>query len=75
MLYDVELANRLRDRFGDEDGITEKAMFGGCAFLLRGNMIVSAFSRGGLRSEWDRTPWTMRSPTRTLSRSRCGDGR
>jgi TfoX/Sxy family transcriptional regulator of competence genes len=48
MPYDVELANRLREQLDDEDGITERAMFGGRAFLLHGNMVVSAFSRGGL---------------------------
>lgn len=48
MPYDVELANRLREQLADEDGLVEKAMFGGRAFLLHGNMVVSAFSRGGL---------------------------
>lgn len=48
MPYDVELANRIREQLEDEDGVTEKAMFGGRAFLLNGNMAVSAFSRGGL---------------------------
>jgi len=48
MPYDVELANRLREQLADEDGVTEKAMFGGRAFLLNGNMVVSAFSRGGM---------------------------
>jgi TfoX/Sxy family transcriptional regulator of competence genes len=48
MAYDLDLANRLREQLADQDGVSEKAMFGGLAFLLHGNMAVSAFSRGGL---------------------------
>lgn len=48
MAYDKELANRLREQLADEEGITEQAMFGGLAFLLHGNMVVSASGRGGL---------------------------
>jgi TfoX/Sxy family transcriptional regulator of competence genes len=48
MAYDEELAHRLRELLADEDGITEKKMFGGLAFLLHGNMSVSASRNGGL---------------------------
>jgi hypothetical protein len=48
MAYDPDLANRIREQLGDADGVSEKAMFGGLAFLLNGHMAVSAFSRGGL---------------------------
>jgi TfoX/Sxy family transcriptional regulator of competence genes len=48
MAYDEDLANRLRELLADEDGITEKRMFGGLAFLLHGNMSVSASRNGGL---------------------------
>ncbi len=48
MGYDQELANRLREQLAAEVGVTEKAMFGGLAFLLHGNMAVAASSRGGL---------------------------
>jgi hypothetical protein len=48
MAYDQELANRLRDQLADEPGLSEKAMFGGLAFLINGNMAVSASGRGGL---------------------------
>ncbi|HVS29671.1 MAG TPA: TfoX/Sxy family protein [Solirubrobacteraceae bacterium] len=48
MAYDEELANRLRELLADEDAITEKWMFGGLAFLLHGNMSVSASRNGGL---------------------------
>jgi TfoX/Sxy family transcriptional regulator of competence genes len=48
MAYDEDLANRLRELLADEDGVTEKKMFGGLAFLVHGNMSVSASGRGGL---------------------------
>ena len=48
MAYDVELANRVREYVRDETGLTEKRMFGGLAFLINGNMAVSASSQGGL---------------------------
>jgi TfoX/Sxy family transcriptional regulator of competence genes len=48
MSYDAELADRLREALQDESGVTEKRMFGGLAFLVQGNMAVSASSHGGL---------------------------
>lgn len=48
MAYDEGLANRIRALLADEEAVTEKKMFGGLAFLLRGNMCVSASGRGGL---------------------------
>src|SRR3954447_2246191 len=48
MAYDEDLANRLRELLADEDGITEKKMFGGLAVLLHGHMAASASGRGGL---------------------------
>lgn len=48
MAYDEELAHRIREQLVDERGITEQAMFGGLAFLLNGNMAVSASGQGGL---------------------------
>jgi TfoX/Sxy family transcriptional regulator of competence genes len=48
MAYDEDLANRLRELLADEDAISEKKMFGGLAFLLHGNMSVSASRNGGL---------------------------
>ncbi len=46
--YDVELAERVRAVVRDEPDLTEKRMFGGLAFLIQGNMAVSASSQGGL---------------------------
>jgi TfoX/Sxy family transcriptional regulator of competence genes len=48
MAYDEDLANRIRELVGPEDGLTEKKMFGGLAFLIHGNMSVSASGQGGL---------------------------
>jgi hypothetical protein len=48
MAYDEELAHRIREQLADEHGVTEKAMFGGLAFLLAGNMVVGISSGGEL---------------------------
>jgi hypothetical protein len=52
MAYDEDLANRIREQLADET-VTEKAMFGGLAFLLNGHMCVSASGRGGLLARVD----------------------
>jgi TfoX N-terminal domain len=46
--YDQELARRIREVLADEPGVVEKSMFGGLAFLIGGNMAVSASGQGGL---------------------------
>ena len=38
MAFDSALAERIRKRLGKRAGLTEKKMFGGLAFLMRGNM-------------------------------------
>jgi TfoX/Sxy family transcriptional regulator of competence genes len=48
MAYDEDFAHRLRELLADEDGITEKRMFGGLAFLLHGNMSVGLSGSGEL---------------------------
>ncbi len=48
MAYDEDLANRLRELLAGEEEVTEKKMFGGLAFLIRGNLSVSASRNGGL---------------------------
>lgn len=48
MAYDEELAARLRELMAGETGLSEKAMFGGLAFLINGNMAVSASGQGGM---------------------------
>ena len=48
MAYDEELAERIREVVEGEPGLTEKAMFGGLAFLVGGHMAVSASGQGGM---------------------------
>lgn len=48
MAYDEALADRIRSAIQDHDGVTEQRMFGGLAFLVNGNMAVSASGQGGL---------------------------
>jgi TfoX/Sxy family transcriptional regulator of competence genes len=48
MAYDEDLANRIRELVADRDGVTERKMFGGLAFLIGGHMAVGASGRGGL---------------------------
>jgi TfoX/Sxy family transcriptional regulator of competence genes len=48
MAYDEALADRIRELIADESAVTEKKMFGGLAFLVGGNMAVSASGQGGL---------------------------
>jgi len=55
MAYDEELADRLRDLLADESDVTEKKMFGGLAFLIRGNMAVAASGQGGMLVRVDPT--------------------
>jgi TfoX/Sxy family transcriptional regulator of competence genes len=38
MAYDQKLADRVRDALGTTRGVTERKMFGGVAFMVRGNM-------------------------------------
>ena len=48
MAYDEQLAARVRELLTGEEGLTEKRMFGGVAFLVDGHLAVSASSSGGL---------------------------
>ena len=47
MAYDQALAGRIRQLIGSDPELTEKKMFGGLAFLIRGNMAIAASSEGG----------------------------
>ena len=48
MAYDEGLAERIRALLAGEGDVPEKKMFGGLAFLVGGNMSVSASGQGGL---------------------------
>ena len=64
MAYDEDLAERIRERVAAEDGLTERRMFGGLAFLINGNMAVSASGQGGmmLRVDPAQTERLVRAP-------------
>ena len=64
MAYDEDLANRIRELILTEPGVAEKKMFGGLAFLIDGNMSVSASRQGGLllRVDPDETDALLRKP-------------
>ncbi len=78
MAYDEDLANRIREIVQDEPGLTEKRMFGGLAFLINGNMAVSASGQGGilLRVDPTSTPALVQRPeaSRFEMRGREMDG-
>ena len=38
MAFDEKLADRVRDVLEEEEGVTERKMFGGLAFMVRGHM-------------------------------------
>jgi len=47
-LYDQELADRIRQLIGNDPELTDETkMFGGLAFLIRGNMAIAASGQGG----------------------------
>ena len=78
MAYDEVLANRIRELLADESGVVEKKMFGGLAFLIGGNMSVSASGHGGLllRCDPDQTDALVAKPhaARFEMRGRAMDG-
>jgi hypothetical protein len=57
MVFDDDLAVRIRELVRAEAGLSEKRMFGGLAFLIGGNMAISASGQGGLlvRTDPDKT--------------------
>jgi TfoX/Sxy family transcriptional regulator of competence genes len=78
MAYDEELATRIREIVLSEDGLSEKKMFGGLAFLVNGNMAVAASGQGGLllRVDPDLTEQLIKDAdaTRFVMRGREMDG-
>jgi TfoX/Sxy family transcriptional regulator of competence genes len=78
MAYDEDLANRIRELLAAEHGVVEKKMFGGLAFLVGGNMAVSASGQGGLllRCDPERTDALVGKPhaARFEMRGRAMDG-
>lgn len=48
MAYDEGLAAIMRDDLADQQGITEKKMFGGLCFMMNGNMVCGVHAGGGM---------------------------
>jgi TfoX/Sxy family transcriptional regulator of competence genes len=46
MAYDEDLAERVRKLLGSVTGVSEQRMFGGLAFMVRGNLAIAASQRG-----------------------------
>lgn len=78
MAYDEGLAQRIRELVEGEPGLAEKRMFGGLAFLVGGNMAVSASGQGGLLLRIDpmRAAELVEEPhvRRAVMRGRVMDG-
>ena len=53
MAYDVELADRIRAAMSGIEGVAEKAMFGGLAFLVHGHMALAAAGKGSMMARVD----------------------
>ena len=75
MAYDEALAARIRGLLSREDGLEEKKMFGGLAFLLNGNMAVAASGQGGLLVRVDPAESASSSRRRRPRRWSCAAGR
>jgi hypothetical protein len=69
MPYDESLASRIRDLIGPDPQLTEKKMFGGLAFLIRGHMSISASGQGGVLVRVDpaRTDDLVAATTATIA--------
>jgi TfoX N-terminal domain len=76
--YDEDLADRIRALLATDHDVVEKKMFGGLAFLIGGNMSVSASGQGGLlvRCDPDETDPLVKEPhaERFEMRGRAMDG-
>lgn len=53
MAYDVELADRIRAALEGEPEVTEKKMFGGLHFMVRGKLAAGAGSSGSMLLKCD----------------------
>ncbi|HXW88691.1 MAG TPA: TfoX/Sxy family protein [Streptosporangiaceae bacterium] len=72
MAYDTELADRIRFLIGTGPDLTEKKMFGGLAFLVGGNMAISASGQGGALVRVDPTEASALIATANASQAVMG---
>ncbi len=62
MAYDTDLADRVREQLADEQDVTEREMFGGLAFLLRGHMALAVSGRLLVRLPRERVERALSRP-------------
>jgi len=63
MAFDEQLASRVRKQLDGVSGVSEKKMFGGIAFLLRGNMCVGVLGAELMvRTGPELTPAALKEP-------------
>ena len=74
MAYDEDLASRLRELLAGQTGVTEKKMFGGLAFLINGNMAISASGQGGILVRADPSRTIPDGASLAVMRGRPMDG-
>jgi hypothetical protein len=70
--HDIELADRIRFLIGTGPGISEKKMFGGLAFLIGGNMAISASGQGGALVRIDPAETDVLAATANTTRAIMG---
>ena len=71
------LADRIRPLLAGEEAVVERRMFGGIAFLVNGNMSVSASGQGGIMlrcAPADTDALVERGAARMVMRGRAMDG-
>ena len=77
MARDLGLEDLIREDLPSDPALTEKAMFGGWAWLLNGNLLIGARSDGMLaRLGKGNDAWALGLPDvwRMISRGRAMDG-
>lgn len=63
MAYDKQLADRIRNALGKQPKLTEREMFGGIGFMLRGNMACGVIGDELMvRIAKDETEATLQEP-------------
>ena len=53
MAFDEDVADRIRELLPEQRGVTEKKMFGGLAFRIRGKQAIAASGQGGALVRFD----------------------
>ena len=72
--HDENLVDRIRELVARESDLTEQTMFGGLAFLIRGNMAVAASGQGGMLVRVDPALSEALWRRRALAPWRCAGG-